>query len=209
MRRCAGPAPATTNHEQPPANAHVGAGAPPARGRCGLGLGWGSRPGRVLTRLRRSLNSGHAVDGVERDPLGDSVTARAWMLERSISPTYSEWMALIETRSTLPAVLRGERSPAALERLLSAMTSGGQVAVAGPVWRQQRKGRQWQDGVADGAVRAILAWNALRRSHPGRLRACSDAQCQLFVLDLYRAAPADSDRGRAQIWSWRAPRESP
>jgi len=45
------------------------------------------------------LNSGHAVDGVERDALGDSATARAWMLERSISPTYSEWMALIETRS--------------------------------------------------------------------------------------------------------------
>ena len=155
------------------------------------------------------LNSGHAVDGVERDALGDSATARAWMLERSISPTYSEWMALIETRSTRLAVLRGERSPAALERLLSAMTSGGQVAVAGPVWRQQRHGRQWQDGVPDGAVRAILAWNALRRSHPGRLRACSNAQCQLFVLDLCRAAPADSDRGRAQIWSWRAPRESP
>jgi predicted RNA-binding Zn ribbon-like protein len=152
------------------------------------------------------LNSGQAIDGRERDALGDSATARAWMLEHSISPTYSEWMALIEARSTLLAVLRGERSPAALERLLCAMTSRPEAAVAGPVGRPHRQG---QDGVPDGAVRAIMAWNTLRRSHPVRLRACANPQCQLFVLDLHCALPADRDRGRAQVWSWRATRQNP
>ncbi|WP_371814821.1 CGNR zinc finger domain-containing protein [Mycobacterium sp. DL440] len=34
-----------------------------------------------------------------------------------------------------------------------------------------------------GAPRAILAWDALRVASPGRLRACANPDCQLFLID--------------------------
>ncbi|MGY2060258.1 CGNR zinc finger domain-containing protein, partial [Nocardia gipuzkoensis] len=33
------------------------------------------------------------------------------------------------------------------------------------------------------AARAVLAWDALRLSHPGRLRPCANSDCRLFLID--------------------------
>ena len=69
--------------------------------------------------LRDLLNSARVVDGVERDALGSAASARKWMREHCIHPTYREWMNLLEARTALQAVDRGEQS-SALVPLLSA-----------------------------------------------------------------------------------------
>src|ERR1700723_3669273 len=40
------------------------------------------------------------------------------------------------------------------------------------------------------AVRAVLAWDALARSRPGRLRPCANDECRLFLIDRTRAGTA-------------------
>jgi predicted RNA-binding Zn ribbon-like protein len=47
-------------------------------------------------------------------------------------------------------------------------------------------GLSWEPDTDDakrGAVRAILAWDALRIASPGRLRACANPDCRLFLID--------------------------
>jgi hypothetical protein len=55
------------------------------------------------------LKSICVIDGLERDALGCAASARAWMRERCILPTYAEWISLMERRGSL----RGESSPSA------------------------------------------------------------------------------------------------
>jgi hypothetical protein len=58
--------------------------------------------GRRSTPLLLDLsNSICVVHGVERDALGTAASAREWMRQRCIVPTYGEWMSLVEARSEL------------------------------------------------------------------------------------------------------------
>ena len=123
------------------------------------------------------LNTTPVVDGVPRDDLGQSKAARSWMRERGIAPTDQELAALLEARSVLQQVVRGEQTPAVLQRFLEPVTLRPTAS---------RDGLDWQlavDGGPRGAVRAVLAWDALRVSSPGRLRACANAECRLFLID--------------------------
>ncbi len=123
------------------------------------------------------LNTTPVVDGVMRDDLGEPAAARAWMRERRIATTSAELSALRRVRSVLQAVVRGEQSPQALQVFL------GQVALR-PV--ATGDGLDWQLVVKTGpqaALRAVLAWDALRVTSPGRLRPCANDECQLFLLD--------------------------
>ena len=36
---------------------------------------------------------------------------------------------------------------------------------------------------ADAATRAVIAWDTLQISSPGRLRPCANDECHLFLLD--------------------------
>jgi predicted RNA-binding Zn ribbon-like protein len=40
------------------------------------------------------------------------------------------------------------------------------------------------------AVRAVLAWDALARHSPGRLRPCANDECRLFLVDRSKANAA-------------------
>jgi hypothetical protein len=68
-----------------------------------------------------SLNSTPNVDGVERDALESVASARAWMRERRILPTYAGWLGLMEPRAFLQAVHPEERTPSDPERVLTTM----------------------------------------------------------------------------------------
>jgi predicted RNA-binding Zn ribbon-like protein len=123
------------------------------------------------------LNTTPVVDGVPRDDLEEPEAARAWMRERGIAATNAELTALREARSALQAVVRGEQTALALQRFLGAV-SLRPVATG--------DGLGWQMVVSEGArgaVRAVLAWDALRISSPGRLRPCANTDCQLFLID--------------------------
>jgi predicted RNA-binding Zn ribbon-like protein len=123
------------------------------------------------------LNTTPVVDGVPTDDLADEAAASAWMRERAIPATEAELTALIAARSVLQAVIRDERSPATLQPFLDAVTYRPTATDRGLSWELQ------VDDLAGAAVRAILAWDALRISGPGRLRPCANSECQLFLID--------------------------
>jgi predicted RNA-binding Zn ribbon-like protein len=123
------------------------------------------------------LNSTPVVDGVPRDDLADRPAARAWMRARDITATDVEWGGLIEARNILQAVVRGERSPADLAPLVAGVAYQPKATKAGLLWEPQV-----QDA-AESAVRAVLAWDKLRVSSPGRLRPCANTDCQQFLID--------------------------
>ena len=123
------------------------------------------------------LNTTPVVDGVPRDDLADPKAARAWMRERGIAPTKSELAALLDARSVLQEVVRGEARPGALQRFLGAARLRPSAG---------SDGLDWQLVVDDGpkgAVRAVLGWDAVRIWGPGRLRPCANTECRLFLID--------------------------
>ena len=73
----------------------------------------------VRSLLFDLLNSVRIVDGIERDALAHAASAHRWMRERSIPPTYSEWIAMVEARTILQAVIRNEQPTAALKPFLN------------------------------------------------------------------------------------------
>ena len=123
------------------------------------------------------LNTTPVADGLPRDDLDDPKVAKAWMRERGITATRAELAALVDVRSLLQAVVRGKRSPAALRPYLDAVTLRPVTTGNGVDWRLVTPGAD------TGAVRAVLAWDALRITSPGRLRACANSECQLFLID--------------------------
>lgn len=123
------------------------------------------------------LNTTPVVDGRQRDDLADPATARAWMQARGIAPTKDEAAALVDARAILQRVVRGEVGPKSLKKFLEAVRLRPVAGADGLDWRLEA------DGAAKGATRAVLAWDALRISSPGRLRACANAECRLFLID--------------------------
>lgn len=123
------------------------------------------------------LNTTAVVEGVPRDTLEDLASARAWMRERGVSTAEAEWAALVKARSILQAVVRGEQSPATIQPLLDSVNLRPTATVGGLDWRLS------VEGGASGAIRAVLAWDALRISSPGRLRPCANTECRLFLID--------------------------
>ena len=116
------------------------------------------------------LNSTPVVDGRSTDQLD-----RQWLAARGLPA--DDLPALAAARGTLQAVVRGDRSPAALEPHLAGAVSRPRIAGDGVAWRLDAPA-----GRAT-AVRAVLAWDALRTGSPGRLRPCANDECRRFLLD--------------------------
>ena len=123
------------------------------------------------------LNTTPVIDGVVHDELADPASARRWMREHGIAATKTEIAAAVEVRSILQSVVRGEARATALKRFLADVALRPVAEAHGIAWRIQ---------TADApvsAARAVLAWDALRISSPGRLRPCMNTECQLFLID--------------------------
>ena len=130
------------------------------------------------------LNSTPVVDGVPADDLADPARARAWLASAGGLGTEAELQQVRQVRQALQAVVRGEQPPDVLAPALQGMAcvpalTHGQVAwtLSGPPERRL-------------AVRAVLAWDALARHSPGRLRPCANDECRLFLLDRSKANAA-------------------
>ena len=121
------------------------------------------------------LNTTPVVDGEPSDVLSQP-KARAWMRKHSIATTDAELAALHDVRPVLQAVVRGEQTPAKLQRFLEPVILRPAVSRVGVDWQLAVDGPR-------GAVRAVLAWDALRVSSPGRLRPCANSECRLFLID--------------------------
>jgi predicted RNA-binding Zn ribbon-like protein len=124
------------------------------------------------------LNSAPVVDGEQRDELTD---ARAWLTTHGWPTSGNSARTLREARDALKAVVRGQAGPASLAPFLADVHCA-------PVMTDD--GLQWTLDDAAGrsvAVHAILAWDALNTRSPGRLRPCSNPECELFLIDRSKA----------------------
>jgi predicted RNA-binding Zn ribbon-like protein len=127
------------------------------------------------------LNSTPVVDGVPTDDLADPARARAWLARAGGLGTEAELQDVQQVRQALQAVVRGQQPPDVLAPVLQgvacvpALTDGRITwTLSGPPERLL-------------AVRAVLAWNALAKHGPGRLRPCANDECRLFLIDRSKA----------------------
>ncbi|HME67633.1 MAG TPA: CGNR zinc finger domain-containing protein, partial [Streptosporangiaceae bacterium] len=91
---------------------------------------------------------------------------------------------VLQVRSALQAVVRGEQLPAVLAPFVRDAAcvpdiTDGQVAWTLSIAPERRL-----------AVRAVLAWDALAKQSPGRLRPCANDECRLFLIDRTRNSTA-------------------
>ena len=130
------------------------------------------------------LNSTPVIDGVPADDLADPDRARAWLASAGGLGTEPELRHVLEVRQALQAVVRGQQPPDVLAPALLGVTSVPGIEDGCLTWNL---------GVAPDrklAVRAILAWDALARQNPRRLRPCANDECRLFLIDRSKANAA-------------------
>jgi predicted RNA-binding Zn ribbon-like protein len=130
------------------------------------------------------LNSTPVVDGVPADELADTARARAWLAVAGGIGTEAELEHVLRVRQALQAVVRGQQPPAVLAPELEGVTSVPALADGQVTWSLSVPPER------ELAVRAVLAWDALARQSPGRLRPCANDECRLFLIDHSKANAA-------------------
>ena len=123
------------------------------------------------------LNTTPVVDGVPHDEFDDPTTAAAWLSSHDVVLTAAQLNELIEVRTALQAVVRGEADPQMLQPFLRGISLSPNAAHDGISWELTTR------QTSEAAARVILAWDALRISSPGRLRPCANTECQMFLID--------------------------
>jgi predicted RNA-binding Zn ribbon-like protein len=130
------------------------------------------------------LNTTPVIDGVPTDELGERARALEWLASVGGEASDAEWQLIVKVRAALQAVVRGDLPPDALADILAGAALIPAIT-AGEI--------TWALSVAPDralAVRAILAWDALAKTSAGRLRACANDECRLFLIDRSRAGTA-------------------
>jgi hypothetical protein len=122
------------------------------------------------------LNSAPVVRGVTADELADLKTARAWIVGAGGLGTEAELAHLRRARAALQGIVRGELPRSALGPLLRGAIYVPQVSDEITWMLRVPPEREL-------AVRAILAFGAIVRESPGRLRPCANDECRLFLID--------------------------
>lgn len=130
------------------------------------------------------LNSAPVVEGTQVDHL-DGTAGRELVERFDGSGTPAERVHLRRVRDALQAMVRGEEDALAdLSELLSTMALSPTLTPDGIRWEL--------DAPADLrlAARATLAWSQVLSELPGRLRACANTECNLFLVDHSRPGTA-------------------
>jgi predicted RNA-binding Zn ribbon-like protein len=129
------------------------------------------------TLLLDLLNTTPVVDGLPRDDLADAEAGPRWLTDRGQPASEDEWRAVLAARSALQDVVRGDAPPAALTPFVDGVRYHASLAGEGVQWTLDLPAGR------TAAARAVLAWDALRVSDPGRLRPCANPDCRLFLID--------------------------
>lgn len=130
------------------------------------------------------LNSTPVVDGVPADEFADTARACGWLASVGGLGTEAELRHVIEVRQALQAVVRGEQPPDVLASALQGATCIPAVTDGEITWTLNVPPER------ELAVRAVLAWDALAKHSPGRLRPCANDECHLFLIDHSKAGTA-------------------
>lgn len=127
------------------------------------------------------LNSRPLINGEERDALGDPAGGRRWAREHGGEGSLAELALLRQARDALRDVVRGDSPPAVLHPLLEGVHQFPEATADGLRWTVEAPPH------ARLAVEMVLAWDAVQKQLPGRLRPCANDECRLFLLDRSRA----------------------
>jgi hypothetical protein len=122
------------------------------------------------------LNSTPVVDGATKDDLAGLESARMWMVDAGGLGTAAELTHLHRARAVLQGIARGELPASVLGPLLRGVSYVPQVGDE-ITWTLEITPERKL------AVRAILAWDAIVRESPERLRPCANDECRLFLID--------------------------
>lgn len=134
--------------------------------------------------LMAVLNSAPVIDGMLVDQLERSTDVGLLEGLQGVG-TDVERLHLRRTRDALQAVIRGEDD--AIEDLTSIVDGVALLPAA------TRDGLQWHLDVAAEerlAARAVMSWSRVMEELPGRLRACANTECNLFLIDHSRPGTA-------------------
>ncbi len=123
------------------------------------------------TFLLDLLNTTPVVDGSQQDTL-----ERDWLRAHGGTGSAGELVATREARDLLQSVVHSADA-SVLGPLLKGVSRHPSVGADGIEWTLV------VNAVRRPAVRAVLAWDELRRTSPGRLRPCANTECRLFLID--------------------------
>jgi predicted RNA-binding Zn ribbon-like protein len=127
--------------------------------------------------LLELLNSTPVVNGVVQDQLADPEEARSWQQAHGGSGTAAELRSLLQARDALQNVVRGSRPATSLAPLLKGVTSRPHLSPEGVSWELDAPAERRM------AVETVMAWSAVQRTMPGRLRPCANPECRRFLID--------------------------
>lgn len=122
------------------------------------------------------LNSTPVVDGLAQDLLAGQ-SAAEWLRQRGGSGSNAEREQTTRARGLLQNFVRGRAGIISLAPLLSGVRSVPVIDGDGVAWTTEAPAARRL------AVRAVLAWDDIRRTNPERLRPCANAECALFLID--------------------------
>ena len=103
------------------------------------------------------LNTTPVIDGTPTDLLRDLAAAAPWLTAHDVAATAEELAGLVAARQALQDVVRGDRTPSALQPFLDGVRLRPVAA---------DHGVDWHLAEATGTARAVLAWDGLRLTSP-------------------------------------------
>ena len=118
------------------------------------------------------LNTTPVIDGEMVDLLD-----RTWLRAHGAKAGVDEMRRL---RDDLQRVVRSEADASVLGLYLKAVRRVPKIHDGRLMWELD----------ADWAARVVLAWGELQDAMPGRLRACANQECRLFLIDRSRGGTA-------------------
>ncbi len=122
--------------------------------------------------LLELVNTTPVIDGQVVDLMD-----RAWLRGHGATAGVDDVRRL---RDDLQHVVWGEADASVLRRYLRSVRQVPRIHDGRLVWELD----------ADWSARVVLAWGELQDSMPGRLRACANEECRLFLIDRSRAGTA-------------------
>ncbi|MER5778266.1 CGNR zinc finger domain-containing protein [Streptomyces sp. NPDC002039] len=130
------------------------------------------------------LNSAPVIDGLPTDVLSEPGAAD-WLRALGGSGAKGERDGLRHVRDALQLLIRGTSSDvSSLARALDRARLRPAVSPAGVSWQLEAAPDE------EVAVRVVLAWSRVTTELPGRLRACANEECNLFLVDHSRPGTA-------------------
>lgn len=135
--------------------------------------------------LMAVLNSAPVIDGTPSDALASEGGMLEFTKEFGGTGSPEEFEQIRQVRDTLQDLIRGQSHSA--ERLADVLDGAALVP------QISADGLDWELSVDPSRqlpVRLVMAWSRILHEAPGRLRACANDECNLFLIDRSRPGTA-------------------